>query len=91
MGQRPRHDELKQIEGGGRTVSRRAFFNRARLGLIAVAGVTVFGIASTTGGAAAAEDDEDEKKKEKSKPRDKDQEAKEKEEKQKKSEENSSN
>lgn len=90
MGQRLRHDELKQIEGGGRTVSRRAFFNRARLGLIAVAGVTVFGIASTTGGAAAAEDDEDEKK-EKSKPRDKDQEAKEKEEKQKKSEENSSN
>lgn len=93
MGQRPRHDELKQIEGGGRTVSRRAFFNRARLGLIAVAGVAVFGIASTTGGATAAEDDEDEKKKEKSKARDKDQETKEKEkeEKQKKNEENASN
>lgn len=95
MDQRPRHDEPEQTESGGQTVSRRAFFNRARLGLIAVAGVTVFGIASTTSGATAAEDDEDEKKKEKSKPRDKDQEAKEKEKekeaKQKKSEENSSN
>jgi hypothetical protein len=73
-------DGRERIDGGDQNVSRRAFFHRARLGLIAVAGVTVFGIVSSTGGARAAEDDEDEKKKEeKSKPRDKDQEAKEKE------------
>ena len=80
MDQLPRYDELERTQGGERSVSRRAFFNRARLGLLAVAGVTMFGIASSTGGAVAQEDSDDEKKEKKQEqPRDKDREAKEKE------------
>jgi hypothetical protein len=83
MDQLPRPDGLERIDAGDQTVSRRSFFNRARLGLLAVAGVAVFGIATTTGGVTAKEtSDEDKEKKEKdekTKPRDKDAEAKEKE------------
>ena len=77
MDQLPRRDELERIDTGARAVSRRAFFNRTRLGLLAVAGVALFGIGTSTGGATAQDDDEKEEKKEK--PRDKDREAKEKE------------
>lgn len=78
MDQQPRRDELERSDAGEQAVSRRAFFNRARLGLLAVAGVAVFGIA-TTSGDAAAQDDDEEKEKKKDEPRDKDREAKEKE------------
>ena len=76
MDQQPRRGELERIDTGDPTVSRRAFFNRARLGLLAVAGVAVFGIGLPIGDATADEDDE---KKEKTEARDKDREAKEKE------------
>jgi Ni/Co efflux regulator RcnB len=96
MDQMLRPDEQVRIDSGGRTVSRRRFFSRARLSLIAVAGVAVFGIATTTAGVVAKEDSDEEKeekeKKEKQKVRDKDREAKEKEKESKnKNKENGSN
>ena len=78
MDQMPRPAETENIGRGDRTVSRRAFLNRARLGLMAVAGVALFGAATTAGVVAKESSDEDEKEK-KEKPRDKDREAKEKE------------
>ena len=77
MDQARRPAESEGTLGEARAVSRRTFLGRARLGLIALAGVTVFGIATTTSGVVAKEDEEE--KKEKEKPRDKDREAKEKE------------
>ena len=47
MDQMPRPAETENIGRGDRTVSRRAFLDRARLGLIAVAGVALFGTATT--------------------------------------------
>jgi hypothetical protein len=79
MDQATRPAESERTLGEAQAVSRRAFLNRARLGLIALAGVAAFGIATTTSGAFAIEDDEDEKEKKKAEPRDKDREAKEKE------------
>lgn len=78
MDQLPRRDELERSDTGEQPVSRRAFFNRARLGLLAVVGVAVFGIGTSSGDVTAQEDDE-EKEKKKAEPRDKDREAKEKE------------
>lgn len=63
MDQQPRRDEIGRSDAGERTVSRRAFFNHARIGLLAVAGVAVFGIATTNSVVTAEEDDEKEKKK----------------------------
>lgn len=76
MDQARRPAESEGTLGEARAVSRRTFLGRARLGLIALAGVTVFGIATTTSGVVAKEDEEEDKKE---KPRDKDREAKEKE------------
>jgi hypothetical protein len=78
MDQQSRNDELERIDTGDRTVSRRAFFSRARLGLLGATGVVLFGIATSTGGVSADEESEKEKKKTEE-PRDKDREAKEKE------------
>jgi hypothetical protein len=78
MDQRSQNDELERIDTGDRTVSRRAFFSRARLGLLGATGVVLFGIATSTGGVSADEESEKEKKKTEE-PRDKDREAKEKE------------
>ena len=72
---RPREPDLD--EAPARTVSRRAFFNRTRLAVLAVAGAAVFGIGISTAGVTASEDNEKEKKK--SEPRDKDRDTKEKE------------
>jgi hypothetical protein len=69
---RPNLDETPE-----RTVSRRTFFNRTRLAILAVAGAAVFGVGISTAGVMANEDDEKEKKK--SEPRDKDRDSKEKE------------
>jgi hypothetical protein len=75
---RPREPDTD--EAPAPPVSRRAFFNRARLAVLAVAGAAVFGVAISTSGATANEDDEDkEKEKKKSEPRDKDRDSKEKE------------
>ena len=74
----PLHDTHDRLHAGDRTVSRRAFFSRARLSLLAVAGVTLFGVASSTGQATADEESSGEKKK-KDESRDKDREQKEKE------------
>jgi hypothetical protein len=73
--------DAEQVEVSGAPVSRRTFFNRARVGLIAVAGVALFGLASATGGASARESsDDDEKgkddKKEKQKEKEKEKESK---------------
>jgi hypothetical protein len=76
MDQQARRDVFGRSDADDRAVSRRAFFSRARLGLLAVAGVAVFGIGMPIGDATADEDDE---KKEKEEARDKDREAKEKE------------
>jgi hypothetical protein len=66
-------------EAPARTVSRRTFFNRTRLAVLAVAGAAVFGVGISTGAVTANEDDEKQKeKKKKSEPRDKDREEKEK-------------
>jgi hypothetical protein len=72
---RPHEPDLD--EAPARTVSRRAFFNRTRLAVLAVAGAAVFGIGISTAGVTASEDNEKEKKK--SEPRDKDRDTKEKE------------
>jgi len=76
MDQTRRPAESEGILGEARAVSRRTFLGRARLGLIALAGVTVFGIATTPDVVVAKEEEEEDKKE---KPRDKDHEAKEKE------------
>jgi len=95
MDQMLRPDELERVDIGDQTVSRRRFLNRARLGLIAVAGVAMFGIATTTAGVVAKESSDEEKedkeKKEKQKVRDKDAEAKEKEKEEKQKEKESKN
>jgi hypothetical protein len=83
MNQRAQPADNDTIDDNVRTVSRRAFFSLARVGLIAAAGVAVFGVGNNIPNIAAKESsDEDSKEKEKDskeKPRDKDQEAKEKE------------
>jgi hypothetical protein len=73
---RPHEPDVDRAQAG--TVSRRAFFNRTRLAVLAVAGAAVFGVAISTAGATASEDDEEKEKEEKkSEPRDKYRDAKE--------------
>lgn len=59
-----RHGELEGGDVADQPVSRRVFMNRLRLGAVAMLGVAVFGVATTTSGVVAKESSD---KKEKSK------------------------